>query len=280
MCWGWIAVLYFVTVSAYELRMMIEVTSVYLLEGTPIWAVMMSFMWVSLYLNIGGINSIARLNEIVMPITLVFFIVCIISSTDIFDIHNLLPVLGSGFKPVLQGIMPTLPAFMGFEILLIIIAFMKAPEKGMNALRFGIWIPVLINVITVVFVIGGLGIYATANTTFPTLTLVRSYEYPGLIFERFESLMLVIWIMQMFTSFSITHYAASLGCSAMFKPKRTSIMFVLLPLIYLLSMTPKDLLEVVAVGNFLGIFSLTLFGGVPPILLLISILRKKGKSRT
>ncbi|MES9804692.1 GerAB/ArcD/ProY family transporter, partial [Priestia megaterium] len=42
------------------------------------------------------------------------------------------------------------------------------------------------------------------------LDLIRSYELTGLIFERFDSLLLVVWIMQMFTSFNVNHYAASL----------------------------------------------------------------------
>lgn len=274
-----IVILYFITMSAYELRMMTEITSVFLLEGTPSWFIIMSFLWIALYLNVGGINSMARLNEIVMPITLVFFMVSILSSLSLFDIHQLRPVLGSGIMPVFKGVIPALSSFTCYEILLIIMAFMKAPKKGVKALHAGIWIPTFINLTTAIMVLGGLGMFATANKTLPTLTLVRSYEYEGLIFERFEALMLVIWIMQMFTSFSITHYAASLGCSSMFNKKVNSLLFVTLPLIFLISKAPKNLIETIKIGQILGVTSLSLFGGIPPLLLLISIIRKKGGRR-
>ncbi|PAD77379.1 GerAB/ArcD/ProY family transporter [Paenibacillus campinasensis] len=274
-----IMIVYFITMSAYELRMMTEVTSDFLLEDTPRWSIIMAFMWIALYLNVGGINSMARLNEIVLPITLIFFMVCILSSLNLFDIKQLRPVLGAGITPVLHGIMPALSALTGYEILFILIAFMKTPKQGIRALHAGVWIPTMIILITVILSIGVLGLYATANKTYPTLTLVRSYEYQGLIFERFESLMLVIWIMQMFTSFSIMHYAASLGCSTMFNKKPNSLLFVTLPLIFIVSMVPKTLMETVKLGEMLGVASIILFGGFPPILLLVSVIRKKGMRR-
>ena len=44
----------------------------------------------------------------------------------------------------------------------------------------------------------------------PTIDLMRSFEISGLIFERFESLLLVIWIMQIFATYTISYYAAAL----------------------------------------------------------------------
>ena len=41
---------YFLILSAFQLRMLEGITSFFLLEGTPDWAIIMPFMWVSLYL--------------------------------------------------------------------------------------------------------------------------------------------------------------------------------------------------------------------------------------
>ncbi|MGR5954047.1 GerAB/ArcD/ProY family transporter [Bacillus paranthracis] len=38
-----------------------------------------------------------------------------------------------------------------------------------------------------------------------------------MIFERFESLLLVIWIMQIFATYTISYYAAALGLAQLFK---------------------------------------------------------------
>ncbi|WP_249650817.1 GerAB/ArcD/ProY family transporter, partial [Lysinibacillus sp. D4A3_S15] len=72
-------------------------------------------------------------------------------------------------------------------------------------------------VITVVTKLGALSIEGFKTSTWPTIELMRSFEIPGLIFERFESFLLVIWIMQIFATFTITYYTAALGLSQLFK---------------------------------------------------------------
>ena len=60
-------------------------------------------------------------------------------------------------------------------------------------------------------VIGAFSIDGVLMRTWPTIDLMRSFEIQGLIFERFESLLLVIWIMQIFATYTICYYANALG---------------------------------------------------------------------
>ena len=173
-------------------------------------------MWIGLYLIIGGINTLARLFEIIFPITIVIFLLVAFLSLGIFEIDNLRPVLGLGISPMLKGIKTTVLAFLGSEIILLLVAFMQKPDKAVKVVLIGVSIPLLFYVITVVMVIGALSIDGVVMSTWPTLELMRSFEIPGLIFERFESFSLVIWIMQIFTTFTITYYAA-LGMAQLFK---------------------------------------------------------------
>ncbi|KHF36100.1 Spore germination protein YndE [Paenibacillus sp. P1XP2] len=102
---------YFFTLSAYEVRTMAEVTGLFLLEGTPTWAIILPFIWIGLYLITGGINAIARLFEIIFPITIIIFLLVAFLSLGIFEIDNLRPVLGLGVVPTLKGIKTTTLAF-------------------------------------------------------------------------------------------------------------------------------------------------------------------------
>ncbi|MCM3786292.1 spore germination protein [Neobacillus mesonae] len=274
---GFAIISYFITISAFEIRVMAEVTRLYLLEGTPVWAYVMVFMWVGFYLVLGGVNSLARLYEIILPITLIIFVVVILLSFRLFDINNLRPVLGMGIMPVIKGIKPSLLSFTGFEAMLVVTAFMKNPNKGVKAVVYGISVPLVIYLITLVMVIGGLSLDGTVTKTWPTLDLLRSFEAEGLIFERFESLLLVIWIMQIFSTFTITHYAASLGGAQLFKKRKLApFLLLLLPVNYIIAMLPKDINQMFTLGDILGNFSLVLFCGLPLVLLIISIIRKKG----
>ncbi|MDM5309785.1 spore germination protein [Peribacillus frigoritolerans] len=270
---------YFLTTSGFQIRSMAEVIRYLLLEGTPTWAIMMIFMWVGLYLIIGGITPIARLFEIILPLTVILFLVVTFMSIKIFDIDNLRPVLEEGVIPVLKGVKTTTLAFTGPEIMLLLIPFMNQPKKAIKAMLVGVSIPLIFYVITVVMVIGALSVDGVLTRTWPTLDLIRSFEVAGLIFERFESLLLVIWIMQIFATFTITFYAAALGLAQLSKKSIHPFMFGLLPILYIIAMIPKNINDLFKLGDIIGNVALFLFGLFPLLLLIISRV-KGGKYET
>ncbi|MNP76387.1 Spore germination protein YndE [compost metagenome] len=53
-------------------------------------------------------------------------------------------------------------------------------------------------------------------------------------------------------------------------------MYALLPLIYLTALMPKTVEETFALGDMLGNSSVLLFATLPLLLLIISLIRKKG----
>ncbi|QRG66602.1 spore germination protein [Brevibacillus choshinensis] len=272
---GFLIIGYFIMTSALQVRYMAEVTSFYLLEGTPEWAIIMAFLWVSLYLVTGGMQPIARMFEIILPITVLFFLLVSLLSLKIFEIDYLRPVLGMGIQPVFAGLRTTALSYSGFEIMLILCAFMDTPSKATKAVLVGISIPLVFYLITVVMVVGAFSIDGVVTRTWPTIDLIRSFEMTGILFERFESLLLVLWIMQIFSTFCIAYYAASFGLSQLFGKKIRPFLYGLLPLLYLIAMTPKDLGQVFALGDMVGNASLILFGGLPLCLLIISRWRVK-----
>jgi spore germination protein len=270
-------VCYFLLTSGFQLRSMAEVVRYLLLEETPIWAIMMTFMWVGLYLIMGGINPIARLFEIILPITILLFLLVAFMSLKIFEIDNIRPVLGTGFIPVLKGVKTTTLAFTGPEILLVVMAYMQNPNKAIKTVLVGVSVPLILYVITVVMVIGALSVDEVVTRTWPTLDLIRSFELTGLIFERFDSLLLVIWIMQIFTTFTISFYVASLGLAQLSNKNIRPFMYGLLPIVYVISRTPKNINNLFKLGDIIGNIALFLFGLLPFLLLIIA--RWKGRKQ-
>ncbi|MGG0186728.1 GerAB/ArcD/ProY family transporter, partial [Bacillus rhizoplanae] len=136
-------------------------------------------------------------------------------------------------------------------------------------------VPLIFYVITVVMVIGAFSVDGVITRTWPTIDLMRSFEIPGLIFERFESLLLVIWIMQIFSTFTICYYAAALGLAQLFKKNIHSFMYGLLPFVYIISITPKNTNDLFKFGDMIGNAALVLFGVLPLLLLIIFRWRKR-----
>lgn len=64
---------------------------------------------------------------------------------------------------------------------------------------------------TIIIVVGAFSVDGVMLQTWPVLSYIRSYEIPGLIFERFDSLFIVIWIMQIFTTYAIALFLSALG---------------------------------------------------------------------
>ncbi|CAM3868775.1 GerAB/ArcD/ProY family transporter [Mesobacillus zeae] len=275
--YGILLVIYFVVLSAYEVRTLSDVTSYMILEGTPAWAISMPFIWIGYYLLQGWITSLARLFEIVFPISVAVFLLVILMSTKSFEMDNLRPFLGEGIQPVLKGLTKTVFAYIGFESMLFLVAYMEKPEKAVKSTIFGIGIPILFYVITMVAVIAALSIDGVVHRTWPTLDLIRSYEMKGLLFERFESFLLVIWSMQIFSTFCITYFVAFLGISQMFNIKTQKVLLGLLPFLFLISMTPRTIDEVFSLGDILGKSAIILFGFIPLPLLILA--KWKGRVR-
>lgn len=268
-------IVYCVLLAGFELRSMAEIVNYLLLERTPKEVIIIVFIFVGVYLTVGGLNPIARLVELVLPITVILLITNLLLSLKIFDIDNLRPVLGMGIMPVLKGIPVTWLSYAGLETMLFVTAFMDRPEKAGKALLVGILIPAFFYLFTVITVIGSLSVEQVATLTWPTISAVRSYEYTGILLERYESLLIVVWLIQIFTTYAIYHYFVALGLSHTFKKSYQKYIYAVLPIFYLIAMYPKNINQLYALGDFIGRIFMGIAGLLAPILLVISWLRER-----
>lgn len=272
-------IVYFVIIAGFEIRSVAEVTLFFLLEGTPVWAVVLPFIWAGAYLVWGGINSIARVFQIVLPISLLVLLISYGVSLRLFDFDNLRPVLGQGLPPVLRGLKSSILVYSGCEVVLTTTAFLEQPRRAVKAMLGGITIPLILYLMTAVFVIGGLSIDSVITSTWPTIDLVRSFEITGFFVERLEFPLMVIWLMQMFCNFSSFFFQAALGASQVCGFSFKTAVFALVPVIFLSTMIPKSIQDLFALGDAIGMMSIGLFFLLPVPLLIIWLIRTKGGKR-
>jgi len=269
-----LVIVYFLFIASFEARSVQEVTSFFLLEGTPPWAIIAVFIWISFYLCRGGINAITSMCRLIVPITWSVFVVVCLFSLEIFELDNLRPVLGEGLLPVLKGIKPTVLTFTAGEGMLFIVAFMEKPQKAVKVIIAGTCISTIFYILAVVATIAAFSVDGVLTRTWPFLDLVRSFEVNYLIFERVEALLLVIWIMQIFCTFSITIYAAALGISQIIHKGFRSCLLFTLPVVYIISRIPPNVNALFAFGTGIGDYNMYLFGMLPLLLLIIAHFRR------
>jgi spore germination protein len=119
------------------------------------------------------------------------------------------------------------------------------------------------------------GTEGVTTVTWPTITLIRSFEITGVFFERFESFLLAVWILQIFTTYVACHYLASLGLANTFGKQTKTWIYWISPLVYIAAIVPQDINDLFKVGDMVSYAQLILVGIIVPILWGLALLRRK-----
>ncbi|WP_340012908.1 GerAB/ArcD/ProY family transporter [Paenibacillus sp. FSL K6-1318] len=270
-----VVIAYYIHLGSYEMRAMEEVTSFFLLEGTPWWAIQALFVWISLYLCMEGTDVIAKVCQIIVPITIVIYLLILLLGVKNFDVSTLRPFLSKGMSPVFHGMSTTTLAFSGSEIMLFILAKMEKPEKAVRIMGWGLGVAIVLYTTATILCIGAFTAEGVTTRVWPFFDLTRSVEVENLPLERFESLLLSIWVLEIFATFNIAFYCAALGLSHVTKLSYARSLCILLPIMLIVSRVPRDINELFQMGRYIGKANLILFSGLSLILLLISRWRSK-----
>ncbi|MCY9515996.1 GerAB/ArcD/ProY family transporter [Paenibacillus apiarius] len=272
-----VMIVYFICISAYEVRVLAEVVDMFLLEQTPKAVIIITMMCVSAYLIFGGLGAISRMCGLLLPPTVLVLFFCFALSMKIFDANNLRPVLGEGPVPVLQGIWPSLMMFLGFEIMYVLPGRMKHPKKAYRAVWYGIIITVAVYSFSYLAVIGGLSTETTKTVTWPLISLIRSFEYTGILFERFDSFLMAIWLMKIYSAFMLFHYllVSSLKVFGVRRPYGGA--FAVLPVIYMLAMLPRSTFAILYLFRYVEYLFLFTVGVVPALCMVMNWIRRRSQ---
>lgn len=156
-----------------EFSEMILMTS---LPETPLIVIVSTFMLMSIFVLIKGVEVLARVSEIILPV-LIFFLVVVfvlLYLSDVTDFNNLLPILGEGLFSLFETI-PTVAMFP-FGELYIFATYFQLVNKKEEIRKTGIKVVVISGVllcITVVFDIAVLGVKYASISTIPFLEAIR-----------------------------------------------------------------------------------------------------------
>ncbi|BFT76113.1 GerAB/ArcD/ProY family transporter [Paenibacillus sp. P36] len=266
---------YYILMAAFEVRMQAEVIRQFLLDQTPIEVTMITFLFVAGYLLLGQINPIARLMEFLLPVTYISILFVMLLSVQDFDVDKLRPVLSEGMRPVFNGLLSTALSYSGFECIMVFSAFVDKPKKMVRSAIIGVALIIVLYTINSVIVIDVLGVSESSTLTWPTLELIKNVEMAGFFLENFEVIFIGVWLVEIFTTYIISHYIASLGISKLFRININYVHIGLLVVIYIIGIYPSDLNGSIKLGELIGNISLVTAGVMPILLLLIASLRKR-----
>jgi spore germination protein len=271
-------VIYLMLVIAYETRAFTEVVKMFLLFRTPTEVIILSLLLVCTYIVRGGVECIARINELIFPILFIPFFILLMFGFPLIDFSNLRPVLQTPPDKMLTGLPALLFSFGGIELAMFYIGFMKNPKKAYKPIVLAVAFITLFMVMITACCIAAFGQNATTNFIWPLINYIRAISLPGLFIERLDGVILSLWILTVFTTIVTCYFVISYSMSKVAGTKeQKQYVLPIAIVIYYLALQPDSLAQLYEWGNAIFPYAVSSFlYAVPIILLLIAKLRKLG----
>lgn len=246
-------VLQYTIISAFQVREIAELSQQYLFDRTPIDVIALTFLLVVVYGASGSRAGIFRLNILFMPLVIVVVFFLLIFSLGFVELNNIFPVFQTDIQGYLQASTLSFQAFLGFGIVLFYISLVENPKNTPKRTALGVTWAMILYLLIYIICIGTFGNITTSNLFFPTLEVSKAIEIPGGFFERFDSIFFTIWTMAVFTTCLMAFDVAVMLFHLIFsKMKKINIVLIFSPIIYLLSMLPKNYIELVKITKIVN----------------------------
>jgi spore germination protein (amino acid permease) len=274
---GILLVAYYTFLAAVSLRIFAEMLKSALLPDTPRWIVLVGLIALVAWIVQNGLEDIARFTELLAPVILLLLISVLLGNLGNMEAIRLRPVLHTYPSALFEGLISSLSYFGVIIILLMLYPYVNAPKKltltSLAALVFAVSI-------TTSFFLGTVatfGVYETGRMAWPVIELVKM-ERIGELLERLEALFLSLWLSIAFINVSVLSFCSISGWTQVLKKKNyRKLTYPILFFLLILSLWPKDLLDLLGLYkiNFTYGFVITLI--VPLFIMIVSLFYKGEK---
>ncbi|WP_209124748.1 GerAB/ArcD/ProY family transporter [Alkalihalobacillus sp. BA299] len=254
-------IVYFLSLLAFEARVLSFVVKMYLLNETPSEALVAIILLTTTYAVTKGVQGVVHLSLLFMPIILLLIILFLIANLPNMDIDKMLPVMGDGIMPVIEGTTEISLSYLGVEILFFMMVYMKQENLRAFPLNVSVSVITLLYIFTFIMVVTIFGVEGTQVITFPTVEAIKEIEVPGAFFERLESLMITIWIMTIFNTMSTIQLITFLTIKKQLQQLNEKILLSTIVFItYTIAFIPNSITDVFTFSDWIGWLGVSLFG--------------------
>lgn len=262
---------------ALGMRDFVEVIKMYLLEKTPTEILLVVTILAGSYLVRGEIGSLIKFNEVAFWIMFLPMILILILTLNNIDFTNIFPLLSTKPMNYAKGLSAAAYSFAGFQIIYLVLPFVKN-KIGMSKTLFkSMGFITIFYIIIVMFCISVFSINQTKVLLWPTITMIKSINIPGAFIERWEGVVMTMWIVFYFTNFVNLYYFSSDLIKDIFGLKDIKLgIAIVTPFIYITAMYPDnvaDLFDISRLNSIIyNLYSLVI---IPLMLFLVHKLRKR-----
>lgn len=274
-------IVYNIAYMSIGLRTFIEEIKIYLLEKTPTEFLVAISILTSIYLIRGNLNSLVKFNEVVFWLSFIPVIFVLLFTLYKSDFSNLLPVFNNPPDSYIKGTIGTISRFKGIEIVFLVLPFIKnrkkTPKVLLKSLAFIGCFYIFITVLSITM----FSKEQTKDLIWPGITMIKSIDIPGTFVERWDGIVMAIWVLFFFTTFTNSYYFSADIAKDIFKLKDIKIASaILVPFIYIVALYPENVAEVSRISKMIFPILFMINTIIIPIVLLITSNIKKSRTGT
>lgn len=236
---------------AIGMRIFVEVLKMYLLAKTPTEFILIVMILTGTFLVRGKLKTLVRFNEISFWIIFVPVIIIILFTLNKVDFTNNLPMFHNPPMNYISTLWNTYYSFAGFQIAYLILPFVKDKKDINKTLVKSMIFITLIFMITVIFCIAVFTKEQTKLLLWPTITMIASINIPGSFVERWEGIVMAVWVISYFTTFTNVYYLSADIVKNVFKLDDVKISsLIIMPFIYVIALYSENLGELYDMASY------------------------------
>ncbi len=193
-----------------------DYVSLVALPGTPLIVISGVFLMVIAYAIRGGITTLGRVNEAILPFREAIVILVIILLLKDFKWENLRPVMGDGIMPILKGSVPVASFPFGETILFaMLLPNISNVQKLKKAYMAAIFLGSIFLTISVLLTILVLGPSIASRLNFPVHSVIQSIDIANFL-TNLDAFGMLLWISSNFIKLAVCYYCAAVGIAQWF----------------------------------------------------------------
>lgn len=264
-----------VFITAFVLRIIADLAKEYLFDRTPVEVISLCFLLVVSYAVSGSRAGLFRLNMMFFPIIIFIIVFVSVFSINWYDASNFLPVFQTDFQGYLKSTRNSLFSLTGLFVLFFYTTLVRKPDKAPRKAAYGMTMVSIFYIFIYFMCIGVFGYTGTANISYPIVEIAKEVEIPGGVFERFDSIFFVIWMMAVFNTVTMAFDSSLYAFRSVFNLKKMHYILFLTPMLFFVAMIPKDVIDVREFGDFVSIYGLVITTLTAIVLFIIATVKKR-----
>lgn len=263
------------------LRAFIEVIKMYLLPKTPTEFLTAVTIITAFYIVRGGIEAVVKFNEVSFWVMFIPMGIVILFMLNGADFSNLFPVMTHSLKEYIKSLKIAVYSFSGFETAYLVLPLADHRKSIKKSLSRSILFIILFYIIIFVFTIAVLCKEQTKILLWPTITMIKTINIHGTFIERWDGIVMTLWIIFFFTTFANGFYFVSDIVKNIFKfPSINISSTVTVPFLYIGALLPQNIAKVYDLSlTYMPLITGINLMAVPFLMLILHFLKKRKNKR-